>query len=76
MNIKPNRRSSVTSVKERYNVIINMLIIKPELQNVKSFTRTNIVKPDFTPTKVNRVNRDIFGTSNLQNRTYEVSCDE
>ena len=23
-----------------------------------------------------RVNRDIFGTSNLQNRTYGVSCDE
>ena len=24
----------------------------------------------------NRVNHDIFGTSNLQNRTYGVSCDE
>ena len=23
-----------------------------------------------------RVNRDIFGTPNLQNRTYGVSCDE
>ena len=46
-------------------------LVYPELQNVKSFTRTNIVKPDFTPRK-----SDMFSTSNLQNRTYEVSSDE
>ena len=45
-----------------------------ELENVKSFTRTNINKPDLPREK--RVIRDIFGTSNLQNRTYGVSCDE
>ena len=44
------------------------------LENVKSFTRTNINKPDLPREK--RVNRDIFGTSNLQNRSYGVSCDE
>ena len=70
--MKPNRKSSVISGKERNNVIINMLIIKPELQNVTDQNR----QTRFTPTKVNRVNRDIFGTSNLQNKTYGVSCDE
>ena len=31
------------------------LIFTAELQNVKSFTQTNIVKPDFTPRKVHKL---------------------
>ena len=45
-----------------------------ELENVKSFTRTNINQPDFTRRKARKSRH--FGTSNLQNRTYRVSCDE
>ena len=46
----------------------------PELQNVKSFhgpISSNQILP-----QEKRVHCDIFGTSNLQNRIFEVSCDE
>ena len=46
-----------------------------ELENVKSFTRTNNQQTIFYPGE-KHINRNIFGTSNLQNRTYGVSCDE
>ena len=39
---------------------INLKVV-PELQNVKSFTRTNMVKPDFTPRKA-RKSRHFFQT--------------
>ena len=33
---------------------IGMLVSGSELENVKSFTRTNIIKPDFTPRKARK----------------------
>ena len=47
---------------------------------VQSWKMSNLLHGPISTNQIlpqeKHVNRDIFGTSNLQNRTFEVSCDE
>ena len=48
--------------------------------NYQSWKMSNLLHGPISTTQIlpgeKRVNRDIFGTSNVQNKTYGVSCDE
>ena len=61
----------------RFN-IIGVIVVDAVI--IQSWKMSNLLHGPISTNQIlpqeKRVNRDIFGTSNLQNRTYGVSCDE
>ena len=63
-------------------ILVNFVVLNDVmlLTQTQSWKMSNLLHGPISTNQIlpreKRVNRNIFGTSNLQNRTYGVSCDE
>ena len=83
---RPGKAPHLITRKRKVMILTIMMMIRniqelvSESVDEQSWKMSNLLHGPISTHQIlpreRRVNRDIFGTSNLQNRTYGISCDE